>query len=252
MIMQTVFFELSDVLNVEEAIKYLKESIEETYSKKGAAVVEANYKAVDKTVSEIHEIKYNKNEWLNSPIIPNKLSDTLPQFVKDVVIPMSKEQGNSIPVSKFLPGGILPPGITKYEKRGLSVKVPNWNPNRCTQCNQCALICPHTAIRPFLLNKEESSKLPNIISKPGRGKNKEMKYTIQISPFDCTGCGLCDKVCPNKCLTLIPNHVGTDPKVKAMAEDWEKVNSLSTAYKPNLMETTSIKGSQHQVLFYYN
>lgn len=157
--MQTVFFKLSNILPFEESVKYLKESVYETYNKKGKEIVESNYKAIDSAIDGLIHIKYNSEEWLNSesskqPSINDNFT-SIPDFIKDVVLPIARLQGDNLPVSKFIAGGQLPPGITQYEKRGLSTVVPLWNPTKCTQCNQCSLMCPHAVIRPFLLTDEE-------------------------------------------------------------------------------------------------
>jgi len=146
MVMQAVFFKLSKVLPVDDAISYLKEAIEDTYGKKGRDIVEMNWKAVDASLDNINEISY-PSSWAN--LEPEKIKERdEPDFVKNVMRPMLRMEGDKLPVSAFTPAGIFPTGTTKYEKRGVAINVPEWQIDHCIQCNQCAMVCPHAAIRP--------------------------------------------------------------------------------------------------------
>ncbi len=203
MVMQTVFFKLANVLPVDDAIKYLKEAIEKTYGVKGRDIVKMNWEAVDISLGRIKEIKYPKS-WAKLKI--NKIeSIDEPDFVKNVMKPMLAQQGDKLPVSAFTPGGIFPTGTTKYEKRSVAINIPEWKIETCIQCNQCAIVCPHAAIRPILLTNDELKKAPEgYQAKKAIGKDaQDLFFRIQIYPEDCVGCGNCADICPSKEKSLI-------------------------------------------------
>jgi pyruvate-ferredoxin/flavodoxin oxidoreductase len=234
MIMQTVFFKLANILPIDQAIKLLKEAIEKTYAKKGQEVIEMNKKVVDLTQQELKEIRY-PSSWKEAPLKEKQINPLRPKFVKEVVDVMNAEEGDSLPVSKFTPGGIFPMGTAAYEKRGLATQVATWIEDKCIQCNQCAFVCPHAAIRPFLLTKEEVDKAPKGLKaiKPlGKGM-EDLYFCIAITPYDCTGCQNCIKVCPS-------------PKGKALAskpiEEVKDINAKIWDYLMNLPERSGVMG----------
>jgi pyruvate-ferredoxin/flavodoxin oxidoreductase len=209
MVMQAVFFKLSKVLPVDDAISYLKEAIEETYGKKGKNIVEMNWKAVDAALENIKEISY-PSSWVKA--LPEKIKEAnLPDFIKNVMCPMNAQQGDKLPVSAFTPGGIFPIGTTKYEKRGVAINVPEWQIDHCIQCNQCAMVCPHAAIRPVLVTDEKLKKAPKgFNAKKAVGKGVEnLSFRIQVYPEDCLGCGNCADICPSKEKALIMKPFAT-------------------------------------------
>ena len=209
MVMQTVFFKLSKVLPVDDAISYLKEAIEKTYSKKGKDIVQMNWKAVDAALDSINEISY-PDSWIK--LKPEKPEDKdLPDFVKNVMCPMTSMQGDKLPVGAFTPGGIFPTGTTKYEKRGVAINVPEWQMDNCIQCNQCAMVCPHAAIRPVLVTDDELNKAPEgFVAKKAVGKGVEgLSFRIQVYPEDCVGCGNCADICPSKEKALVMKPLAT-------------------------------------------
>ena len=209
MVMQTAFFKLSKVLPVDDAIAYLKEAIEKTYGKKGKDIVKMNWKAVDSALDNINEISYPAS-W--AQLIPEKKQlEDVPKFVKNVMCPMIEQQGDKLPVSVFAPGGIFPTGTTKYEKRGVAINVPEWQIDHCIQCNQCAMVCPHAAIRPVLVNDEELKNAPEgFNAKKAVGKGMEgLSFRIQVYPEDCVGCGNCADICPSKEKALIMKPIAT-------------------------------------------
>jgi len=159
MIMQTVFFKLANVIPIDDAVKYLKEAIEKTYGKKGKNIVEMNWKAVDYALDRIEEVKYPES-WRDLPDDRKETGDE-PDFVKKVMKPMLAQQGDKLPVSAFTPAGIFPTNTTKYEKRGIAINIPEWIMDNCIQCNQCAMVCPHAAIRPVLVTEEELKNAPD-------------------------------------------------------------------------------------------
>ena len=196
MVMQTAFFKLADVLPVDEAVRLLKEAIEKTYGKKGRNIVEMNWKAVDMALDNLVEVNYPES-WA-SAAGDVKVDESRPDFIKNVADPMNAQQGNKLPVSAFTEGGLFPPETTKYEKRGIAVDVPEWQKDNCIQCNQCAYVCPHAAIRPYLVTKDEASRAPEgYDGLKAVGKDlDDMEFRIQISVLDCAGCGNCADICP--------------------------------------------------------
>src|SRR6056297_530502 len=207
-IMQSAFFKVSEVIPYEKAVEEMKNAIVKTFGKKGEDIVNMNHKAVDRggDVTKIDILK----EWKNLSDGEEKEADKdLPKFVKDVVYPINAQKGDKLPVSAFVgrEDGTFPAGTTEYEKRGIAVNVPEWIPDNCIQCNQCAYVCPHSVIRPFLMTDEEVQNAPEGTETiKGKGAIKEYNFRIQISVLDCTGCGNCVDVCPapNKALEMKP------------------------------------------------
>ncbi|MEF8879588.1 MAG: pyruvate:ferredoxin (flavodoxin) oxidoreductase [Candidatus Thermoplasmatota archaeon] len=198
MVMQTVFFKLSEILPVDEAVELLKKAIEETYGHKGEEIVKMNNKAVDIALEKIEKIDY-PDSWKNAEEEKTEVEEEeKPAFVKNVADMMSSLKGNDLKVSDFEPSGFFPLETTKYEKRGVAIDVPEWKPDKCIQCNQCAMVCPHAAIRPYLVTDEEAEKAPEGfegIDAVGPGTD-DYQFRIQVSPLDCVGCGNCADICP--------------------------------------------------------
>jgi len=242
MVMQTTFFKLANILPVDEAIKLLKEAIQKTYGKKGENVVKMNWAAVDASMGNIVEINYPES-WANAPL-EEKVEVDEPGFIKNVLRPMSVQEGQNLPVSTFTPAGIMPTATTQYEKRGVAIKVPEWIPENCIQCNQCAFVCPHAAIRPFLLTEEEAANAPdNFVMLDGKGPGMDgLKFRIQVSTLDCTGCGNCADICPSKEKALVMKTLDTQKAIQA--PNWEFASDLPI--KKNVMSKENVKGSQFQ------
>lgn len=240
MIMQSAFFKLADVIPVDDAVKYLKESIVKSYGSKGEKVVNMNNQAVDKGIESLTKIEVPA-EWANATdeAVAKK---EIPEFIKNVVIPMNRQAGDDLPVSTFVgrENGEFPAGTAAYEKRGIAVNVPEWISDKCIQCNQCSFVCPHAAIRPFLLNDEEAANVPEgTVLLDAKGKGLEgLKYKMQVSALDCAGCGNCADICPVKALEMKP--IGTQSaEIDRFAYMTEKVE-----VKDDLMPLNSVKGSQ--------
>ena len=242
MVMQTVFFKLAKVIPVNDSIKYLKKAIEKTYGKKGREIVEMNWRAVDAALDRIEEISYPSN-WENLEAEKKEENDE-PIFVKKVMRPMLAQQGDKLPVSVFSPGGIFPTGTTQYEKRKVAINIPEWKIDKCIQCNQCAMVCPHAAIRPLLVTDEELKKAPrDFEAKKAVGKGMEdLFFRIQVYPEDCIGCGNCADICPSKEKALI---------MRPLYEQLDKQIPLRK-YSENIpirsggFDKFSVKGSQFQ------
>ena len=201
-ILQSAFFKLADVMPIDEAVEYMKQAAKKSYSKKGDAVVEMNYKAIDAGVDAVHKVEIPAS-WSNpEPDAPAKEITGRPEvvkLVKDLLEPISKMDGDSLPVSAFAenPDGQFEVGASAYEKRGTAVTVPVWDPESCVQCNNCAFVCSHATIRPFLLSEDEVKAAPsNIKLSDTKPKAGEFKFTMSVSPLDCMGCGECITVCP--------------------------------------------------------
>ena len=242
MIMQTVFFKLSGVIPVDDAIRYLKEAIEKTYGKKGRDVVEMNWRAVDAALDKIVEVNYPESWTSLPPDVPEEKDE--PEFVKNVMRPMLAMKGDALPVSAFTPGGIFPTGTTKYEKRGVAINVPEWIPENCIQCNQCAMVCPHAAIRPVLATEEEVKHAPEgfeVRKATGKGA-EDLFFRIQVYPEDCVGCGNCADICPAKEKALIMRPLATQKERQIPLQRY--VETLPT--RTGGFDRFTVKGSQFQ------
>ena len=243
MVMQSAFFSLSKVLPIEDAVKRLKDEIVAAYGRKGEEIVNMNYKAVDEGINSVVEVKVPA-EWANLEVEENKDSN-LPEFVREVVIPMNAQEGGDLPVSKFADraNGEFPMGTSAYEKRAIALTVPEWQMDSCIQCNQCSYVCPHSAIRPFLINEEEKANAPaGFESKKAIGKGLEdLTFRIQISTADCTGCGNCADVCPSKEKSLIMKPF--EEQYTNQKDNWKYAHDV-VGYKEGLVAETSVKGSQ--------
>ena len=197
-IMQTCFFAISGVLPRDEAIEAIKEAIRKTYGKKGDAVVQKNFAAVDQSIANLHKVEVPENASSNinmRAVVP----DAAPEFVKNVLGEIMAGYGDNLPVSAFPVDGTYPTGTTKWEKRNITLDIPAWNPETCIQCNKCIFVCPHAAIRPNVYAPELLENAPETFKSTdatGR-KFKGLKYTIQVAPEDCTGCTLCVDACPS-------------------------------------------------------
>ena len=208
-ILQSAFFKITGIIPYEDAVKYMKEAIVKSYGKKGENIVNMNYAAVDRG-GEYTEIAVPA-EWANlTAKFENPQKDRLaPEFVKNIADIVNAQAGDTLPVSAFMPyaDGTMPAGTAAYEKRGVAVNIPVWDAEKCIQCNTCAFVCPHAAIRPFLLTEEEAAAVPEGVKlAQGKAVLKDYKYALAVSVDDCTGCGNCVDVClaKEKALKLEP------------------------------------------------
>jgi len=242
MIMQSAFFKLSEVLPLDEAISHLKNSIVEAYGSKGEEIVNMNYEAVDKGIDSL--VKVDVPESWSDAKDEEEIDRDLPEFIREILEPMNRQEGDSLPVSAFTgrEDGTFPQGTSAYEKRAIAVEAPRWIPENCIQCGQCSLVCPHAVIRPFLLNEEEKANAPedfHTIKGMGRGLT-DYEYRIQVSVLDCTGCGNCAEVCPARTKALVMKPF--EEEYEEQTPNWEYARTVKN--KGDLMKVETIKGSQ--------
>ncbi len=245
MIMQTAFFKLSKVLPFEQAVALLKDSIKKTYGNKGEKIVNMNIAAVDRSIDALQEIKYPA-AWADAKDeAESGCKCHEPEYVRNVVKPILAQQGDKLPVSALPPDGIVPLGTAAYEKRGVAINVPQWLPANCIQCNQCAMVCPHAAIRPYLATEEELEGAPEgFDTLDAMGKElKGLKFRIQVYSQDCQGCGSCADVCPAKTKALEMKPIET--QLAKQVEALEFAQSSITV-KDSLMSRDTLKGIQFQ------
>ena len=242
-IMQSAFFKISEVIPYDLAVDEMKKFIIKSFGRKGEEIVNMNFAAVDKG-GNIEKVEVPK-EWANIQLVKQKDERNLPDFVKNVMEPIVAQNGDDLPVSAFLgrEDGTFPSGTTQYEKRGIAVNVPQWIPENCIQCNLCSYSCPHAVIRPFLLNEEEMAKAPKDLKtlKAIPKTFDVLQFRIQISPLDCTGCGVCVDVCPAKTKALQLKLLETQMHEQ---DNWDFITKNVT-YKDNIVEKDkSVKNSQ--------
>ena len=209
-ILQSAFFRITGIIPVDDAVKYMKDAALKSYGKKGENVVNMNYAAIDRG-GEFTEVQIPA-EWaeITAKITNPNENRLAPAFVKEIADVVNAQCGDTLPVSAFVPwaDGTMPNGTAAYEKRGVAVTVPVWDAEKCIQCNSCAFVCPHSAIRPFLLTAEEAAAAPaGVVTVDGKANLKAWKYALAVSVADCTGCGNCVDVClskPEKALKMVP------------------------------------------------
>ena len=249
-ILQSAFFSIANIIPAEQAIQYMKDAATKSYSKKGQKIVDMNHAAIDRGAKEYHKVNVPES-WKNA-VDANveekeiKGNPATVKYVKEVLIPANKYKGNELPVSTFvdMANGAVPPGSAAYEKRGIAIDIPEWNPDNCIQCNFCSYVCPHAVIRPVVMTEEEAAKAPAGMKMKDMTGMPGMKFAMTISAYDCSGCGSCSQVCPgmkgNKALTMKP--------METQLESQEKFDYGRTLpVKPEVLEKfkeTSVKGSQ--------
>ncbi len=198
-IMQTAFFKISGVLPEAEAVELIKQAIKKTYGKKGEEIVKKNIATIDMALEGVHQVNYPKQVTSKSHMLP-PVPETAPKFVKEVLGEIIANRGDKLPVSKLPDDGTYPTGTTKYEKRNIAEKIPVWDPETCIQCGNCTMVCPHAVIRMKAYEPKYLVGAPATFkSTDAKGKEFEgMKFTLQVAPEDCTGCGACVNICPAK------------------------------------------------------
>ncbi|MDR2506226.1 MAG: pyruvate:ferredoxin (flavodoxin) oxidoreductase [Oscillospiraceae bacterium] len=238
--MQAAFFKLANVIAYDEADNYMKQAVKKSYGKKGDKIVAMNNAAIDIAISGLIEVKI-PDSWAaaETGAQPSRVPAT--EYFNDVVAPILAQEGDKLPVSAFDPGGVVPTGTTKYEKRGIAVNVPEWIPENCIQCNQCSLVCPHACIRPIYAKPEDIADAPEgYVTKSATGKEfAGTQFRVQVSPLDCTGCANCAQVCPAKQKALVMKPLDTQKKEEALWDFTTKLPELDLA-----VNKTTVKGSQ--------
>ncbi|WP_457553989.1 pyruvate:ferredoxin (flavodoxin) oxidoreductase [Desulfobacula sp.] len=249
MIMQTCFFNLANVLSVEKAISLLKEDIKAKFGKKGEKIISMNIEAVDKTLDNLVEIKVPES-WKES-VRKEKAVEKATPFVDNVMRKINAQGGDDLPVSAFSPDGVFELGTSQYEKRGVAINVPEWIPENCIQCFQCAFVCPHAAIIPIVVAEEELGNMPEkFVTIDGKGKGMDAyKIRIQVNPLDCQGCGNCADICPAKTCALEMKPLATQLKEEVDNHKFSKTIS----FKTDILKRETVKGSQlHQPLLEFS
>ena len=239
MIMQTAFFKLADVVDFDEAVRLLKEGIQTAYGKKGEKIVNMNNAAVDNAINAIIPIAV--------PAAWADLADDAaaevnePAYVKNVMRPVLAQKGDDLPVSAFSVDGTMPLSTAKYEKRGVAINVPEWLSENCIQCNQCAFVCPHSALRSVLATDDELNGAPaEFTTLEAKGKDvKGMNYRLQVSALDCLGCGNCADICPAKEKALVMKPIASQTAVQIPNFDFSDTVTYKDAFKRD-----TVKGSQ--------
>ncbi|HSA32713.1 MAG TPA: pyruvate:ferredoxin (flavodoxin) oxidoreductase, partial [bacterium] len=252
MVMQTAFFKLAGVLPFDKAITLLKKAVEKTYGRKGEKVVKMNHDAIDRSAAALHEFKYDAKKWADAPDteidikkVHEPYADGEEQwFVETVIGNIAKMKGDRLPSSCFNADGSFPTATTKFEKRGVAIKLPKWISANCISCNQCSFVCPHAAIRPVLVNAEEKAGAPKSFEtiKP-KGKAFEgYEYRMQVYPMDCQGCGNCADVCPAPKKALDMVFFDEIAEVEAQNNDF----SIHVPVRDTLMKPDTVTGSQYR------
>ena len=251
-ILQSAFFRITGIIPAEDAVKYMKAAALKSYGKKGENVVNMNYAAIERG-GEYVKVEVPA-EWanINAKFVNHNAERLATPFVKEIADKVNAQEGDSLPVSAFLPymDGTMPNGTAAYEKRGVAVNVPVWDASKCIQCNTCAFVCPHAAIRPFLLTEEEAKDVPaGLKLADGKANLKEYKYALSVSVADCTGCGNCVDEClaKDKALTMAPYIDNT-----AEQDNFDFLNS-KIGYKKVFDPKSNMKNAQFaQPLFEFS
>ncbi|MCK9414016.1 MAG: pyruvate:ferredoxin (flavodoxin) oxidoreductase [Prolixibacteraceae bacterium] len=252
-IMQSAFFKITHVIPFELAVDQMKKAIVKSYGMKGEQIVNMNFAAVDAGGNNVSKVEVPK-EWANLTVEAEMIDEDRPEFIRRAVDVINAQKGDDLPVSIFkgIEDGTFPAGTTAFEKRGIAVDVPQWIDDNCIQCNQCSYVCPHAAIRPFLISEEEMAKLPEgTTGVKANGKQYAgLQFRIQVSPYDCTGCGNCADVCPSKEKALVMKPL------ESQLENVPRWNAIEkhVTYKDKLAEKDkNIKNSQFaQPLFEFS
>ena len=243
MVMQAGFFKLAGIIPMDKAVAYLKDSIQKSYGRKGQNIVDMNNGAVDQGITALHKVDVPAS-WADAEDEPEKKQDA-PEFITKIQNVMNRQEGDKLTVADFkgMEDGTFPSGGSAYEKRGTAIMVPDWDADKCIMCNQCSFVCPHAAIRPFLLTDDELANAPEGMPTKDSKVAKGMKFTMSVSTMDCLGCGNCANICPAKALEMKPLDEEHRDKQKYFdyANDPKKV-----APKKNPMNKKTVPGSQYE------
>ena len=241
-VLQAAFFQIAGLMPVEEALDYMKDAARKSYARKGDAVVAKNVAAIEEGAQKCVKVAVPAS-WADAPLDESAAEADVPAVVENILRPVNAQKGDDLPVSAFAgyEDGVIDMGLTAYEKRGIAVKTPAWNAEACIQCNRCAFVCPHAAIRPYLLDQDEAQNAPEgfttVALKGGKNLPEGARYAIQVSQFDCTSCGSCADVCPAGALDMQPAKL-TDQARKL----WDF--GLTISDKDGAFDPYTVKGSQ--------
>jgi len=253
MIMQSAFFKLANIIPLDKAVQYLKDSVIDSYGNKGEKVINMNNAAIDQGIGALVKVAVPA-AWAEAQntagdqarfacACSSELAKPVPEFVSNILVPMNRQEGDKLPVSTFVAhqDGTYPLGTSAYEKRGIAINVPQWLPDNCIQCNQCSFVCPHATIRPILVSADEQAAAPaGFVTKAAIGV-KDYQFRLAISPMDCTGCGNCVQICPAKEKALV-----MQPLASQLEQDVLWDYALSLAPKANPLSPFTVKGSQFE------
>ncbi|MDO4502620.1 MAG: pyruvate:ferredoxin (flavodoxin) oxidoreductase [Coriobacteriia bacterium] len=242
MVLQSAFFKISGLMPADQAVEQMKEAVRKTYGAKGEKIVAMNHAAIDEGMANVVEVPVPA-AWADAELEPPADLSGLPDVVRNILLPVNAQKGDDLPVSAFAQyqDGSIDVGLTAYEKRGIAVKTPAWKADACIQCNRCAFVCPHAAIRPYLASADEAATAPaGVTCVPVKGAKRApegTQFTLLVSEFDCTSCGSCVDVCPSDALAMEPAQL-TD----AAKERWDW--GLGLTDKPGVFDPYTVKGSQ--------
>lgn len=247
LVMQSAFFKLINIIPIETAVSEMKKYAEKSYGSKGQAVLDMNFKAIDSGVNNISKIDYPAS-WADLNEVEAVIDNNSEQeYYEKIIKPISRLEGNDLPVSAFDPRGIVPTNTARFEKRGVATQLPCWQSDKCIQCNMCAFVCPHAAIRPHLVKPENLNNAPDSFKSANAMAEKDLKFVMQVSSKDCTGCGVCASVCPAKEKAILMQDATNI--MEEQNKNYEFVNSIpnekSGVFKPN-----TVKGSQYNMPYF--
>jgi len=242
MIMQAAFFKLADIIPQEDAVRYLQAAAVESYGKQGQAAIDMNFSAIERGIQGLVRVQV-PGTWKTAVDEKVNGAGQLPEFIAQIMIPMNRQEGDKLPVSTFngREDGTFPLGVTAWEKRGIAINVPEWQPDKCIQCNQCAFVCPHAVIRPLLANDEELKKSPVSFAVQSATGYPSYQFHLAISALDCTGCGNCADICPAKEKALIMKPLASQ---RPQCEEWWAFGGTISAKPISAQQRLTVKGSQ--------
>ena len=236
-VMQSCFFKVLNLIPMEECIEYMKKSAYKSYAKKGEAVLNANYQAIEKAPEHLIKIDVPAS-WENATTGPVKHNNIKDEYYNEIIKPIIELNGDKLPVSKMTPDGRVPTDTTRFEKRGIAAFIPTWKTDKCIQCNQCSFVCPHAAITPVLVKEENLVNAPETFVTLDAMAKKGYKYRLQINTLDCTGCGSCANICPKTALEMVESNGIIENEVPNYNY------SLTIKNEKNVYPINTVKGSQ--------
>ncbi len=241
LVMQSAFFKLINIIPAETAISEMKKYAEKSYGSKGQQILDMNFNAIDMGANNIVRVDY-PTSWADLTADDENAVIEGNDYFDNIVKPISRLEGNKLPVSAFDPRGIVPTNTTKFEKRGVATQLPCWQSDKCIQCNMCAFVCPHAAIRPHLVKEENLKDKPDTLQTPNAMAEKDLKFVMQVSSKDCTGCGVCSKACPAKEKALVMQDASNI--MEQEHTNYQFINSIPNE-KSGTFKPTTVKGSQY-------